>query len=94
VVTGTGGAVALLLTARRQWPSERAQQHQEQVAAEKRAQQETIWRLAAQRALFERAALVVERPSEMSSRSDHSGNAHHHSARHPSWLRPLTRRPG
>jgi uncharacterized protein YjbI with pentapeptide repeats len=40
VVAGTGGAMALLLAARRQWLSERAQRHQERVDAHARAQQE------------------------------------------------------
>lgn len=40
VVAGTGGAMALLLAARRQWLSERAQLHQERVDAHARAQQE------------------------------------------------------
>src|SRR5207248_204865 len=37
VVAGTGGAVALLLGARRQWLSERTQRHAERVAADRRA---------------------------------------------------------
>jgi uncharacterized protein YjbI with pentapeptide repeats len=40
VVAGTGGAVALLLAARRQWLSERAQRHQERVDAQTQASQE------------------------------------------------------
>ncbi|MER5336351.1 pentapeptide repeat-containing protein [Micromonospora sp. NPDC002717] len=37
VVAGTGGGLALLLAARRQWISERAQRHQEAVAAQEQA---------------------------------------------------------
>jgi len=37
VVAGTGGAVALLIGARRQWLSERSQRHAERVAADNRA---------------------------------------------------------
>jgi hypothetical protein len=37
VVAGTGGGIALLLAARRQWINERAQRHQERVAALERA---------------------------------------------------------
>lgn len=40
VVAGTGGAVALLLAARRQWINERAQRHEETVALANRQHQE------------------------------------------------------
>jgi uncharacterized protein YjbI with pentapeptide repeats len=40
VVAGTGGAVALVLAARRQWLSERAQRHQERVDAQTRAHED------------------------------------------------------
>jgi uncharacterized protein YjbI with pentapeptide repeats len=42
VVAGTGGGVALLLAARRQWINERAQRHQEIVAAHERAHEERV----------------------------------------------------
>lgn len=45
VVAGTGGAMALLLAARRQWLSERAQRHQEGVDADARARQERAYAL-------------------------------------------------
>jgi uncharacterized protein YjbI with pentapeptide repeats len=40
VVAGTGGAVALLLAARRQWINERAQRHEETVATHERVHRE------------------------------------------------------
>jgi uncharacterized protein YjbI with pentapeptide repeats len=42
VVAGTGGGMAFLLAARRQWISERAQRHQETVAARDHAHRERI----------------------------------------------------
>jgi uncharacterized protein YjbI with pentapeptide repeats len=42
VVAGTGGAVALLLGARRQWLSERSQRHAERVAADNRAHEDRV----------------------------------------------------
>jgi uncharacterized protein YjbI with pentapeptide repeats len=42
VVAGTGGTVALLLAARRQWINERAQRHQEAVAADDRTHAERV----------------------------------------------------
>jgi uncharacterized protein YjbI with pentapeptide repeats len=42
VVAGTGGTVALLLAARRQWINERAQRHQEAVTAGDRAHAERV----------------------------------------------------
>ncbi|MGA8118090.1 MAG: pentapeptide repeat-containing protein [Actinocatenispora sp.] len=42
VVAGTGGAVALLFGARRQWLSERAQRHRERVDAQERAHAERL----------------------------------------------------
>ncbi|MFI7573187.1 pentapeptide repeat-containing protein [Micromonospora sp. NPDC049497] len=42
VVAGTGGGLALLLAARRQWISERAQRHQEAVAAHDQAHRERV----------------------------------------------------
>ncbi|MEW2377826.1 pentapeptide repeat-containing protein [Micromonospora sp. NPDC047812] len=42
VVAGTGGGLALLLAARRQWISERAQRHQEAVAAQDQAHRERV----------------------------------------------------
>ncbi|MER7460747.1 pentapeptide repeat-containing protein [Micromonospora sp. NPDC126480] len=42
VVAGTGGGLALLLAARRQWLSERAQRHQEAVAAAEQAHRERV----------------------------------------------------
>jgi uncharacterized protein YjbI with pentapeptide repeats len=42
VVAGTGGAVALLLAARRQWINERAQRHEEIVAAQEREHGERV----------------------------------------------------
>ncbi|MCM0676373.1 pentapeptide repeat-containing protein [Micromonospora phytophila] len=42
VVAGTGGGLALLLAARRQWISERAQRHQETVAASDQAHRERV----------------------------------------------------
>ncbi len=42
VVAGTGGGLALLLAARRQWISERAQRHQEAVAAAEQAHRERV----------------------------------------------------
>lgn len=42
VVAGTGGGVALLLAARRQWLSERAQRHREQVSTVEQAHQERV----------------------------------------------------
>ncbi|NJP32369.1 pentapeptide repeat-containing protein [Micromonospora thermarum] len=42
VVAGTGGGLALLLAARRQWISERAQRHQEAVAAQDQTHRERV----------------------------------------------------
>jgi len=42
VVAGTGGGVALLLAARRQWINERAQRHQEIVTAHERAHKDRV----------------------------------------------------
>ncbi|MEU6075223.1 pentapeptide repeat-containing protein [Micromonospora sp. NPDC047074] len=42
VVAGTGGGLALLLAARRQWIGERAQRHQEAVAAQDQAHRERV----------------------------------------------------
>jgi uncharacterized protein YjbI with pentapeptide repeats len=42
VVAGTGGAVALLLGARRQWLSERSQRHAERVAADNRSHENRV----------------------------------------------------
>ncbi|PZF97612.1 pentapeptide repeat-containing protein [Micromonospora deserti] len=42
VVAGTGGGLALLLAARRQWISERAQRHQEAVAGQDQAHRERV----------------------------------------------------
>ncbi|MDO3704720.1 pentapeptide repeat-containing protein [Micromonospora sp. C28SCA-DRY-2] len=42
VVAGTGGGLALLLAARRQWIGERAQRHQEAVAARDQAHRERV----------------------------------------------------
>ncbi|MGN9808619.1 pentapeptide repeat-containing protein [Micromonospora sp. BQ11] len=42
VVAGTGGGLALLLAARRQWISERAQRHQEAVAAHDQVHRERV----------------------------------------------------
>jgi uncharacterized protein YjbI with pentapeptide repeats len=42
VIAGTGGAVGLVLAARRQWLSERAQRHQERVAAETYEHQDRV----------------------------------------------------
>lgn len=42
VVAGTGGGLALLLAARRQWISERAQRHQEAVAAQDQAHRDRV----------------------------------------------------
>ncbi len=42
VVAGTGGGVALLLAARRQWLSERAQRHREQMSAAEQTHRERV----------------------------------------------------
>jgi uncharacterized protein YjbI with pentapeptide repeats len=86
VVAGTGGAVALLLAARRQWLSERAQRHQERVDTETRARQERAQALdeetaAATRRHQDRLARVTEydaterRVTDLFAKAvDHLGN--------------------
>lgn len=64
VIAGTGGAVGLVLAARRQWLSERAQRHQEQVALETGGHQDRVQ--SHQERVAEQARRHSERLAEMS----------------------------
>jgi uncharacterized protein YjbI with pentapeptide repeats len=63
VVAGTGGTVALLLAARRQWINERAQRHQETVTADDRAHAERV------QAHTEAVAAAAQRQQEQQARA-------------------------
>lgn len=88
VVAGTGGAVALLLAARRQWLSERAQRHQERRDAADHAHQQRVQEhneqvAQAEQRHRERLAAVTEydaierRVTELFAKAvDHLGNDH------------------